>query len=102
MDDNQGETVRARTWLENDESEWYCVVGFWIGADPNSVGTEPETEPDESIRVGPFPSRQVARAELRGRFRASLMGTLRDFTRRHEGRVVAQAWGDVPKQTPGN
>ena len=73
MDDDQGKTVNARTWLEDDESGWFCAVGFWVGEDPN-------TEPYESIRVGPFQSYREAHAvrlEI-----DNLMGVLHDLTRR--------------------
>ena len=93
--------IRTKTWIEKDEDGWYCVVGFWTNSNPADVGND-DRDSDDGIRVGPFPSRQAARRELRGDFRKIVLAAVDAFTRRNNGRVVAQAWGDVPEQTPGN
>ncbi len=102
-----GETLRTSTWIEKDaDGGWYCVVGFWIreGRDEKlleQIG-DGSRDCDESIRVGPFSSRQVARRELRGDFRKLVLGAIQELNQRRGGEIVAQAWGDVPESEPGN
>lgn len=88
-----GTTIRTKTWIEQDEAGWWCVVGFWHAADPREVGNE-RTDSDDGMRVGPFPSRQVARRELRGKFREIVTLALRDFIAANDGKVVAAAFGE--------
>ena len=85
--------IHLRTWIEKDAAGWYCVCGFWTEVKPEDVGTA-GSEPEDSIRVGPFESCQVARKELRGDFRKVVMRGIQNLNQRHGGRVVAQAWGD--------
>lgn len=93
------EYVRWRTYLEQDAQGWFCVAGFWYGrfGPVGEPGTEPAREPDDTLRVGPFPSRQVARFELRHGFRDCITRAQQAFLARCEGaQIVGAAFGDVP------
>lgn len=78
---------RARTKIEHDEKGWFCVFQLFHG--PTAVEL---VEFEKAIRVGPFPSRQVARAELRGKFRKIVVEAFREFSEQHGARVIAEAF----------
>ena len=61
-----------QTQTVKEDGQWYCVAIF---ADAEG----PKTQVGQTLRVGPWPSRQVARSELRGKFRECVLEALRDF-----------------------
>ena len=73
-----------RTYTErDDDGQWYCAcdVGEIIAAIRGL-----EIEEVEGIRAGPFPSRQVARQELRGKFRRLVIEATQAFVKKSGGK----------------
>ena len=93
------EHVRWRTYLEHDETGWWCTCSYWYErfGPVGPVGEDPIREPDDGMRVGRFPSRQVARKELRGDFRKCITEATQRFLATIPGaKIVAAAFGEEP------
>ena len=75
--------LHVTTNIEREaEGEWYCACDIGEVFAEISGGL---LEQVEGLRVGPFPSRQVARRELRGSFRDCVMSALKAFMEKNGG-----------------
>jgi len=82
---SDGKRFHIKTHLEREaEDKWYCVcdVGEILATFGNA-----NLEETKGLRVGPFPSRQVARKELRGGFRDAVLEAVRKFIQRSGGKI---------------
>lgn len=88
--------VRVKTYVERDADGWYCVAGFWFGfrGPVGEAGGREPRDPDDALRVGPWPSRQVAKRELRGAFRKAVFGAMNDLRQKHGARLVGAAFNE--------
>jgi hypothetical protein len=80
----EGLRIHVQTYAERDERGWWCVCDIGQVLADLGWGTVEEVHP---LRVGPWPSRQVARQELRGEFRRLVLGAFADYSSRHGGTV---------------
>jgi hypothetical protein len=65
--------LHLRTYINKDEAGW------WVNVDIGEVLSEEGaavTEAVEGFRVGPWPSRQVAREQMRGGVRDAVVGAV--------------------------
>lgn len=85
-----GTLIRARTYVEHDDTGWWCAFQMFSGETAEAL--VPFGDP---IRVGPWPSRQVARRELRGDFRRIITEATRAYAAKIGGRVIAEAYDGV-------
>ena len=77
-----GVKLRARTHTEQHADGWWCVLTLatWKASEPEDAAIEAPP-----FRVGPFPSRQVARRELEGDFRKACVDVIQRLAREHGG-----------------
>lgn len=87
---------RVQTYAEaDDDGDWYCHVD--LGSIAAQLGPI-SLEQVEGIRVGPWPSRQVARRELRGPFRELVMSALKEFLRKSGGSIQSFEINERPRE----
>ncbi len=82
---SDGKRFHIHTHLERDAADkWYCVcdVGEILATFGNA-----HLEETQGLRVGPYPSRQVARKELRGKFRDLVLEAVNKFIRKSGGQI---------------
>ncbi len=74
--------LRARTYTESDADGWWCCLELsnWLSSEPEDTAAVAPP-----IRIGPFPSRQAARRELRGDFRRACVDVMQEYARDHGG-----------------
>jgi hypothetical protein len=76
----------ARQAEPDEEPGWYCVCDIGdILAEAGGTTLE-DVRP---IVVGPWPSRQVARKELRGEFRRLVIKAVQSFTKKAGGKIAS-------------
>ena len=75
-----------QTMTDHDADGWWCVC---VIADPDG----PKVQQSDLLRVGPFPSRQVAKRELTGKFRECIQDALREFIR--ESRIQSISYDGI-------
>lgn len=91
----KGVGVRVSTRVERTVFGWYCVAHFWYSTNgPIGVAGEPHPrESDDSIRVGPFATQEIADTELRGKFREGVLGAMRDWKEKSGATLISAAFG---------
>ena len=96
----EGRKYHVKTFIrpadDDEEPGWYCVCD--IGEVLAEVGgaTLEEVRP---LVVGPWPSRQVAKKELRGPFHKIITEAVQSFTKRAEGKIVSLRFNDSRDRT---
>lgn len=83
--------VHIQTYLERDERGWWCVADVGKVIAETAAHRVEEVSP---IRVGPWPSRQIARKELRGDFRKHVLAAVRRFVQKTGGSFEQFVVGD--------
>lgn len=89
------ERLRLRTELAQDEQGWWVEVLFWWNERAGG-GDEPVRPEDDCLRVGPWPSRQVARREQRTGVRRQVVETVQRLVR-HGGATFERFEVDDPE-----
>lgn len=76
---------RVVTEIAQDDRGWWVEILFWWNERAVSL-TRPMRPEDDGFRVGPWPSRQVARREMRGGVRKLTVDAVQDFAKRYGGK----------------
>ncbi len=88
--------LHVTTNLEREaEGKWYCVCDIGEVFAQIDGGL---LEKVEGLRVGPFPSRQVARKKLRGAFRDCVMSAVKEYMRKNDGSIESFEINEGPQE----
>jgi len=86
--------ARILTWVEPDHrGKWWVHCGFWASGESVEMAGGSVNCPD-AIRIGPFPNRNDATCEMRGRIRADLLDQISELRHLADSEVVALALED--------